>query len=733
MHKVSKVYVVEIFSFTNRATNFPRSFKCLGRANDRRNCAALNRAPAYFDAGLVQLKKTGTFQFMCTRNNAFTNRGQKGRIRIVENWYVVAFVTFICGILTSCCICGKWFIRSLPEMVEENPKGCWARTYFGKRALGKMRKEKEEKQDRKKSFLRKVDSFRGKPHSEEVHVHEDEKKKHTKQVGRCKKWWSYSSKTVKWSVAFAVVNFGFGIYGLIKAAITKPYMPTSYFFAKAGGGMLNFNCSVILVPVMRNILSWLRTTPINELVPLDDNIVFHKIIFVGIMVASTLHIVAHYLTFSDAAFEDPSHTGGSGIISYALFTFEGFTGHVILLIMTMMAVTALECCRRKSHKCCCCWTVGGYTIFWTIHKLWVPCMLLLLLHAKKFWSYVTWPLLLTILEKLIQSYRGKEEIELIEARALPSDVMTIRFRVANGKKFRYKAGQYIYINCPEVSLKEWHPFTLSSAPEDDFLSCHIRCTKNMDWCYPFRKKINPKDAKLLKFDAIQKLSVDKSVTESKNGRSNHRVVPVGRNGVDDVSSKPSAPLIRIDGPYGSASEEVFDYQSLVMVGAGIGVTPFSSIMRSMALRRKQQLAIGGHKAPMPRTHFYWLCRSRWEFDAFHDLMRNDISSQSDLAKSFTFHLYMSGETQISDDSFQRELKEYSRWAELFTGRPKWDRIFQEIRKESFGKEIGVFLCGPPQIAADLKKCSKKYSDDRVANRRDGIKNGTYFVFHQENF
>ena len=94
---------------------------------------------------------------------------------------------------------------------------------------------------------------------------------------------------------------------------------------------------------------------------------------------------------------------------------------------------------------------------------------------------------------------------------------------------------------------------------------------------------------------------------------------------------------------------------------------------------------------------------------------------------------MSGETEISDVNFQAELKDYGRWAQLFTGRPRWDRIFQEIRKENLGREIGVFLCGPPAIAADLRKCSKKYSDDRVANKRDHIEDGTYFTFHQENF
>merc|ERR1712178_200243 len=166
-------------------------------------------------------------------------------------------------------------------------------------------------------------------------------------------------------------------------------------------------------------------------------------------------------------------------------------------------------------------------------------MFLLLLHGKKFWSYVTWPLLLTFLEKLIQSYRAKKEVELIEARSLPSDVLTIKFKVKDGSKFRYRAGQYIYINCPDVSVKEWHPFTLSSSPEDDFLSCHIRCSKRLDWCFPFRQAINPGDAKIRRFDR-RKTSSNSSKRKHDSARKAAKVSPV------EGSSEYSQPIIRID-------------------------------------------------------------------------------------------------------------------------------------------------------------------------------------------
>lgn len=40
--------------------------------------------------------------------------------------------------------------------------------------------------------------------------------------------------------------------------------------------------------------------------------------------------------------------------------------------------------------------------------------------------------------------------------------------------FDYKPGQYLFINCPSIAKLEWHPFTISSAPEEDYFSVHIR-------------------------------------------------------------------------------------------------------------------------------------------------------------------------------------------------------------------------------------------------------------------
>lgn len=59
---------------------------------DDQNCMKLNAAPAYWDGGLVRIEKTGTYHYMSTRNNNFSNRSQKGVINVqslLPTWSLV--------------------------------------------------------------------------------------------------------------------------------------------------------------------------------------------------------------------------------------------------------------------------------------------------------------------------------------------------------------------------------------------------------------------------------------------------------------------------------------------------------------------------------------------------------------------------------------------------------------------------------------------------------------------
>jgi len=62
---------------------------------DLQNCMKLNGGTPYFDGGLVRMNKTGTFYYMSSRNNNFTNRGQKAQL-VVEALLPTWAIAVVC-------------------------------------------------------------------------------------------------------------------------------------------------------------------------------------------------------------------------------------------------------------------------------------------------------------------------------------------------------------------------------------------------------------------------------------------------------------------------------------------------------------------------------------------------------------------------------------------------------------------------------------------------------------
>jgi len=62
------------------------------RERDPRNCAKLNAARTpYADGGLVRMERAGTFRYMSTRNNHFSNRDQKGTVVVTPRGTIDLF------------------------------------------------------------------------------------------------------------------------------------------------------------------------------------------------------------------------------------------------------------------------------------------------------------------------------------------------------------------------------------------------------------------------------------------------------------------------------------------------------------------------------------------------------------------------------------------------------------------------------------------------------------------
>lgn len=109
-----------------------------------------------------------------------------------------------------------------------------------------------------------------------------------------------------------------------------------------------------------------------------------------------------------------------------------------------------------------------FQIFYWTHLLYVPFYLLLILHCPNFWKWLIIPGLLYLCERfyrfsLMRSEHGKTYIS--SGLLLPSKVTHLVIK--RPPHFDFHPGDYVFVNIPAIAKYEWHPFTISSAPEQE--------------------------------------------------------------------------------------------------------------------------------------------------------------------------------------------------------------------------------------------------------------------------
>ncbi|CAG8655794.1 3284_t:CDS:2, partial [Gigaspora rosea] len=145
------------------------------------------------------------------------------------------------------------------------------------------------------------------------------------------------------------------------------------------------------------------------------------------------------------------------------------------------------------------------------------------------------------------------------------------------------------------------------------------------------------------------------------------------DGIDISSDNPKLlkvlPRVMIDGPFGSASEDVFKFEVAMLVGAGIGVTPFASILKTLEEQDIEQFI---------EIHTYLTGRLR------HSEVGNIL---------------------VNDDGNVKDTITGLR-APTHFGRPNWDKIFSNMRDQYPATDVGVFFCGPVPLGKSLhEKCN----------------------------
>ena len=117
-----------------------------------------------------------------------------------------------------------------------------------------------------------------------------------------------------------------------------------------------------------------------------------------------------------------------------------------------------------------------FQIFYWSHLLYILYWGILIIHAPNFWKWFIVPAVVFAIEKIgriAKSLSNEGKSWVTTGVVLPSKVVSLVIK--RPPHFAFKPGDYIFINIPAIATFEWHPFTISSAPEQsDAISLHIR-------------------------------------------------------------------------------------------------------------------------------------------------------------------------------------------------------------------------------------------------------------------
>merc|ERR1719181_890667 len=191
-----------------------------------------------------------------------------------------------------------------------------------------------------------------------------------------------------------------------------------------------------------------------------------------------------------------------------------------------------------------------------------------------------------------------------------------------------------------------------------------------------------------------------------------------QTGTEEETPKEVPIVLRIDGPFGAPAEAVWGFKTVMLVGAGIGVTPFASIIRSWNLQRAMMRRGGaGRMIQVEKIYFYWICRGMEEFHWFIDLLADAVKGGSE---GLDFNLFATGEIKLSDldtPNLAKVSGVLPRDKQHF-GRPNWKRIYKEVKDKHNGTpehptHVGAFLCGPPPVRVELENAARLFSDDSM--------------------
>lgn len=293
--------------------------------------------------------------------------------------------------------------------------------------------------------------------------------------------------------------------------------------ARGAGATLNLNSALVVLLAARSFITFLRETPLNLVLEFDKAMpVFHAAVGMLVVVGGAVHAIFHWVAYAISSQWSGGLTG---------FTSLFVSGMLLVLLLAVIRLTSMASVRMANFELFHAVHVGGMCLFYV----------LLIIHGLHYgtprtWKWVVAPLLLYTFDRLTRRWREHRSYVLVTKHAADfSDSDVLRLRLP--RVFHFQAGQYAEVKVPALSKLQWHPFTIASSPHEEDMTFYIKSAG--DWSA-----------------AMHAVFRD-------------RVIACG----EDIE-------VHVRGPYGSPAQHVGQFEHIVLIGGGVGATPFSSVTKA---------------------------------------------------------------------------------------------------------------------------------------------------------
>lgn len=356
---------------------------------------------------------------------------------------------------------------------------------------------------------------------------------------RVRAYWAVHGPTILFMTFVVALTLGFSLWQGLTYFLGQAYRDAyglGVGFAKLAAGALYPVLFFMLLSMSRHFSTFLRKNYlISRLINWDLSQEFHIRMSITGLVLATMHAISHLsgtLVQGSSASrqeavarilgpESVPRTYGSYVRSL-----PGWTGIVALLCFWIISLCSMPLIRNNSYEI---FQLGHLLMFPMIGMLCAHGTAMLLQHPMLgYW--LAFPTLLVLFERVWRFLRGFMKVPA-RVKVLDTDAVLLTCKHPKGQDWKYNAGQYILLQVPDISFFQWHPFTVSYC-KGDVLHVHIKFEG--DWT-----------------TALKDLPEDRDIR------------------------------VGIDGPFGAPAQRFYDYSHSIIIGGGIGITPFSAILADL--------------------------------------------------------------------------------------------------------------------------------------------------------